>query len=193
MPIPFTCPYCGRFTSVGDEYAGQDGPCGGCGATVTIPGPASLNPYESPANTWVPYDDTAQLQGGLAWILFSFEGRIPRRIWWIVSILKNVVIWAAMFGFIGLAAAAEAADVQEPQPEVMFGVMAMFLIFALIAAVPITWISIAVTVKRFHDRDKSGWWYLISFVPYIGPLWILVDCGCLRGTYGPNMYGPDPT
>jgi len=38
MPISFTCPHCGRQTSVADQYAGQTGPCVGCGGLITIPG-----------------------------------------------------------------------------------------------------------------------------------------------------------
>ena len=38
MPITFTCPHCGKQTNVADQYAGQTGPCGGCGQQVTIPG-----------------------------------------------------------------------------------------------------------------------------------------------------------
>jgi prepilin-type processing-associated H-X9-DG protein len=39
MPISFTCPYCGKQTNVADQYAGQSGPCAGCGQKITIPGP----------------------------------------------------------------------------------------------------------------------------------------------------------
>ncbi len=38
MTIEFTCPYCGRTTNVAPQYAGQTGPCGQCGQTITIPG-----------------------------------------------------------------------------------------------------------------------------------------------------------
>lgn len=41
MPIPFTCPYCGVQTNVADQYAGQSGPCGHCGQTITVPGTPS--------------------------------------------------------------------------------------------------------------------------------------------------------
>lgn len=37
MPIPFTCPNCGKHTEVAEQYAGRSGPCAGCGQTVTIP------------------------------------------------------------------------------------------------------------------------------------------------------------
>jgi len=39
MPIDFACPHCGRQTSVADQYAGQTGPCAGCGQSITIPMP----------------------------------------------------------------------------------------------------------------------------------------------------------
>jgi hypothetical protein len=37
MAISFVCPYCGRATSVSEEYEGQSGPCAECGRTITIP------------------------------------------------------------------------------------------------------------------------------------------------------------
>jgi uncharacterized membrane protein YhaH (DUF805 family) len=53
-------------------------------------------------------------------------------------------------------------------------------------------VSIIVQIKRWHDRDKSGWWVLINFIPLVGPLWMLVECGFLRGTTGENRFGRDP-
>jgi uncharacterized membrane protein YhaH (DUF805 family) len=49
-----------------------------------------------------------------------------------------------------------------------------------------------VNAKRLHDRDKSGWWVLITLISILGDLWLVVECGCLRGTVGENRYGPDP-
>jgi uncharacterized membrane protein YhaH (DUF805 family) len=46
--------------------------------------------------------------------------------------------------------------------------------------------------KRCHDRDRSGWFQLISLIPLIGSIWLLVEVGFLRGTPGPNRFGPDP-
>ncbi|NQT16217.1 MAG: hypothetical protein HQ582_25895, partial [Planctomycetes bacterium] len=45
MPIPFTCPHCGLTNNVADQYAGQSGPCSGCGQTITIPAPAGVAPF----------------------------------------------------------------------------------------------------------------------------------------------------
>jgi uncharacterized membrane protein YhaH (DUF805 family) len=54
------------------------------------------------------------------------------------------------------------------------------------------WPALALQVKRWHDRDKSGWWVLIAFIPIIGAFWVLIECGFLDGTPGPNRFGPSP-
>jgi uncharacterized membrane protein YhaH (DUF805 family) len=51
--------------------------------------------------------------------------------------------------------------------------------------------GLAISVRRLHDRDKSGWWVLLNFVPLIGII-ILIVWFCMRGTVGPNRFGPDP-
>lgn len=50
--------------------------------------------------------------------------------------------------------------------------------------------SFAVTVRRLHDTDRSGWWILIDFVP-LGSL-VLIWFLASPGTAGPNRFGPDP-
>ena len=51
--------------------------------------------------------------------------------------------------------------------------------------------GIAVSIRRLHDRDKSGWWLLLIFIPLVGAI-ILLVWYCTRGTMGPNRFGPDP-
>jgi len=58
--------------------------------------------------------------------------------------------------------------------------------------IPLALIGIIVQIKRWHDRDKSGWWILINLVPCIGALWTLIECGFLPGTPGDNRFGADP-
>jgi uncharacterized membrane protein YhaH (DUF805 family) len=67
-----------------------------------------------------------------------------------------------------------------------------------IASLALAWVSFASTVRRFHDRGKSGWWALLYFMPFIGWLWIIVECGMLPGkpavtyTFNPAP-APEPT
>ena len=51
--------------------------------------------------------------------------------------------------------------------------------------------SIAVSVRRLHDIDRTGWWVLISLVPVIGTI-ILLVFAVLDGTPGQNRFGPNP-
>lgn len=51
--------------------------------------------------------------------------------------------------------------------------------------------SLAVTVRRLHDTDRSGWWMLLALIPLIGGIVLLVFM-CLEGTRGPNRFGADP-
>lgn len=58
----------------------------------------------------------------------------------------------------------------------------------LIAAVVGNWM---ITIRRLHDLDKSGWWSLVSFIPYVNVafgIYVLF----FKGTTGPNRFGPDP-
>ncbi|HAL57302.1 MAG TPA: DUF805 domain-containing protein [Bacteroidetes bacterium] len=51
--------------------------------------------------------------------------------------------------------------------------------------------GIAVTVRRLHDVGKSGWWYFIALIPFIGAIWLLVLL-CTDGNPGENNYGSSP-
>jgi uncharacterized membrane protein YhaH (DUF805 family) len=133
------------------------------------------NPYQSPRD-YSPVDGQ-EPNRGLAWILFSFQGRIARRTYWGASIGVAVTFYAVAIGLVLIFG--------EEHPAPFVGVLLLY--------VPLVWTSLAIQVKRWHDVDKSGWWVLITFVPCIGPLWALVENGFLRGTFGPNDYGPDPT
>jgi uncharacterized membrane protein YhaH (DUF805 family) len=60
-------------------------------------------------------------------------------------------------------------------------------IYGLAVLIP----SLAVTVRRLHDTDRTGWWILIALVPLIGVIVLLVFA-LLEGTPGNNQYGPNP-
>ena len=120
------------------------------------------------------------------WLFTSFDDRINRaKFWigslvlWVLWILVNVVL-STMFGM--QYAEGEIFPVMGPVAWLVWVIIAIALIY----------VTLAVWAKRWHDRDKSGWWSLIAFVPIVGAIWILVELGCLPGTEGPNRFGPDP-
>ena len=51
--------------------------------------------------------------------------------------------------------------------------------------------TLAVTCRRLHDTDRSGWWQLIWIIPLIGFILMLIWT-TRKGTEGPNRFGPDP-
>jgi len=58
--------------------------------------------------------------------------------------------------------------------------------------VVLLWPTLAVSIKRWHDRGRTGWWVLVMLVPVVGWLVALVANGFLPGTPGPNRYGAAP-
>jgi uncharacterized membrane protein YhaH (DUF805 family) len=116
-------------------------------------------------------------------MFLSFNGRLRRMHFWVGLIILWVVEIIIMAVLIGPAMAAAASGGGGPGPLALVGYL---LILVLV------WPALALQVKRWHDRDKSGWWVLISLVPFIGFFWVLIECGFLDGTPGPNKFGPSP-
>lgn len=120
------------------------------------------------------------------WLFSSFEGRINRaKFWlgsfalWVLWMLVNVVLWT-VFGM------------RYAEGDILPAMGPVAWLVWVIIALALTYATFAVWAKRWHDRDKSGWWSLIMFVPIVGAIWILVELGCLPGTEGPNRFGQDP-
>ena len=136
-------------------------------------------------------------------LFFKFDGRVNRARFWIAALIFTVVnVVLAILSYL------------TDQSGVFQAINGMLSIVILIC-------SIAVGVKRLHDRNKSGWYLLLFyFLPGVlaaaGVLvgefvedstviatvltllavaltvWAFVELGCLRGTVGANPYGPDP-
>ncbi len=105
-------------------------------------------------------------------ILFSFKGRIGRKAYWLSFLGMMVALFAVIF-VLSLAGVGE--DV--------LGLV------TLIIYIPIIWMSLAVQIKRWHDRNKSGWWVLITLIPVIGSIWALIENGFLAGDDNQNNFG----
>jgi uncharacterized membrane protein YhaH (DUF805 family) len=149
----------------------------------------------------------------------GMDGRINRQAWWIgvvvlivAAIVLNFILGAIMGG--GMPSIEQLMD-----PAVMAAYAQkqgwISLIIGLITAYP----YIALSVKRRHDRDNNGYdaiglivfsllWSLVQALGFVGStnpvymivsvvfliyaIYILVQLGFLKGTAGPNSYGPDP-
>ena len=106
-------------------------------------------------------------------LFFGLRGRVSRRQFWLYGVLALIGFAVLGHALLGIARVpSRNAD--------------------LIVNLLLVWPALAVSVKRWHDRDKAGWWVLLNLLPVIGWLWVLVDNGFLRGTPGPNRFGEDP-
>ncbi len=129
----------------------------------------------------------------------EFSGRSRRKEYWMYVLL--LIIAGLVIGIIEGAVGLNA----------MFGPYGpLSLLLAVATFVP----SLAVSIRRLHDTNRSGWWMLIALVPYIllaavyasgslmlaGILSLVALAGAivllvfmvLEGNKGPNQYGPDP-
>ena len=106
-------------------------------------------------------------------LFFSLRGRVSRREFWLYGVLALAGLALLAHALLGIA-------------HVRIGTAERIVNLLL------TWPALAVSVKRWHDRDKSGWWVLLNLVPVIGWIWALIDNGFRRGTPGPNRFGEDP-
>jgi uncharacterized membrane protein YhaH (DUF805 family) len=119
-------------------------------------------------------------------LLFSFKGRIRRSQYWLTAIIVSLVFTVIFGTVIGIVVAANAAAFEQGQ------IPTIFWIVYVLSFIPMAWVGLALAVKRWHDRDKSGWWVLIALIPIVGGIWALIECGFLDGTQGPNRFGPSP-
>ncbi len=111
--------------------------------------------------------------------LFRFSGRIGRLHWNLAQIAIGVLLLLPFPALVEFRHGT--VELKEPGIAVL-GILLLT-----------TWIGIAVSVQRLHDRDRSGFWLVpMLLVPFIGSLWMIVELGFMPGTPGPNRFGPPP-
>ena len=135
-------------------------------------------------------------------LFYGLSGRIGRQQYWLGML-------AVIGGFLALSLLIWTLGVLPPR-----ALVALFIASAIVLVlIP----SIAISVKRLHDHNKPGWWlipfyvapmvfdkisdrvaedtvpwWVLVIVGLILSLWAVLELGFLRGTNGPNAYGPDP-
>lgn len=114
----------------------------------------------------------------------DFSGRSRRKEYWMFVLFQILVSLPMMF-IVFAAADVSGGDGMGTLGGVLLVVLG--LIYLGLFFIP----GLAVQVRRFHDQDKSGWFILLGFIPYIGGL-ILFIFMCIEGTRGSNRFGPDP-
>ncbi|QDV19629.1 Inner membrane protein YhaI [Gimesia panareensis] len=105
----------------------------------------------------------------------EFSGRARRKEYWMFALMNFLIsiLISIVGGLIGKSDGLIAVSLS--------GVYALFILLP----------SLAVTVRRLHDTNKTGWWILITFVPLIGPIVLLIFM-IIDSDPDTNAYGPNP-
>ncbi len=107
----------------------------------------------------------------------NFAGRAVRSEYWYWMLFYFIVVVVLQI----LAAVMGSRE----SPSIL--VASIFAIWSLGSLIP----ALAVTVRRLHDTDRSGWFILLALIPLVGAI-ILIIWYCNAGTPGPNRFGPPP-
>ncbi|MCC7346922.1 MAG: DUF805 domain-containing protein [Variibacter sp.] len=141
-----------------------------------------------------------------SYLYTSFDGRINRKPFWmavLIMIAATIVISIVVALLLGTQARS-------------------FAIFSFLLQLALLYPSLALMIKRLHDRNRPDYfayimvapsvltgalmafglagdplapnalYYVLQIVSFAVGIWAFIDLGCLRGTVGPNNYGPDP-
>lgn len=121
----------------------------------------------------------------------DFTGRARRMELWLfwLLLIGIQIVFSILIGLVAgpTAAVADPTDpfaVLNGPAKALYGVFFLMMLALLIP-------SLAVSIRRLHDTNRTGWWLLLGLVPFLGALVLLIFY-LLDGTPGPNKYGPDP-
>ncbi|MBL8158613.1 DUF805 domain-containing protein [bacterium] len=118
--------------------------------------------------------------------LLSFDGRIGR-----VCFLVTNLIALVPAGFALLLIASGSAIAERNPHALTEGDRMLVLILSLIGLIimlGVMWVAVAITVKRLHDINMSGWWTIpLLIIPFVAFFLLFVP-----GSVGRNAYGEEP-
>ncbi len=122
--------------------------------------------YSPSLRSW--FNPTLEERAANRRLFLSLKGRIGRRTYWQFAAAPALVfmVLIALFDL--------------PLRMGSFG----FTMFALL----VCWVVFAISVKRCHDRGRSGWFLLVKLIPIVGALWVLVELGFLPAAEGAKRY-----
>jgi len=184
------CPKCGGVAGFGGTSSSPpENP-----NVVTPPQPA-MAPQQRSQPFSTPYRPAVERDlSTIDWMVMplkkyaDFSGRSQRMEYWMYFLLN----FGVLVLLVGLALAGIPWSEYRTNPQAPPGSLTIVSVILLMIWIFGTFIpSIAVEVRRFHDQDKSGWFWFLRLVPYVGGIIIIVFMG-IDGTPGPNRYGPDP-
>lgn len=105
----------------------------------------------------------------------DFSGRARRREYWMFYLVSTVISFMLLVIDFGLLGAADS------------GFPFLSFLYGLLMIIP----TFSVGVRRLHDTNRSGWWFLITLLPILGGFIFLIFL-VQDGTPRANRWGPSP-
>lgn len=112
-------------------------------------------------------------------LAFFLNGRARRKEYWTFALI-NFIIYL-LFYILSSSMMYKSSDVA------FLATSISYFLYTVATILP----GIAVAVRRLHDTGRSGWWYLLIFIPLIGSIWLIVLL-CLDSEPGENQWGENP-
>jgi uncharacterized membrane protein YhaH (DUF805 family) len=131
-----------------------------------------------PAPLAAPRANDGSLLDYFLWLLFNFDHRLDRRTYRYARIVANAGFLVVIYSL------RSALEPSSGSPG--FAILLVLLMLVLIGVM--AWTTLAMQVKRRHDRDKGWAWLLVGFIPIAGPIWVLVETCWLDGSPGYNRF-----
>ena len=116
-----------------------------------------------------------------------FSGRGGRKEYWRFSLVQIGIAFALAMWLVAVFPRELGDDIRLRDLSAAGLPFYVMMLYALATIVP----TCAVTVRRLHDCDYSGWWLLVGLVPYVGEV-ALFALLCFQGTAGDNRFGAVP-
>ncbi len=113
--------------------------------------------YRPSLRSW--FNSTPEERAANRHLFLSLQGRVGRRTYWQFAAVPALAFTMLTVLF----------DLPLRMGSFGFTVCALLL----------SWVVLAVSVKRCHDRGRSGWFLLVKLIPIVGALWVLVELGFL--------------
>ena len=142
---------------------------GGQGAYGAYPPGAGYNSGSGGTSSYLegaPVDFGGAIRGAIGNV-FTYQGRASRSAFW----------WFALLGVIADLIVGFIFGVSRPVGIALY----------IVVGIPLVLTGISLAVRRLPDSDRSGWWWLFGFVPFVGGIVLLVFY-LLPGTPGPNRF-----
>ena len=117
------------------------------------------------------------------------DGRVSRKQWWLTSVkIYLAVLLAAILAWLVYAMLLMLTQIPI-LGVVAFILIVVFTLVLIVCAIAACVFHLMLTVGRCHDAGVSGWFLLIGFIPFIGPLVVLITLGLVRSGER-NRWGP---